>query len=352
MKTLSVLLASALGTMAALAQGTNATATTSSPASPLDSLLYVSSTNGFNLRLDPKVIANGGAVGLDYEIKYDRPFGDDGIARSGFGVVASSHGFIATETAASQNSILSELRLDGHLFLSSDQLAPLQQARVAEILDQYGDDPFAMPARVAREYDALMHHAPARFAKLDLHVKHEADQNLDNYQIAVGAGFASDLNLLTGNNFPARLFDAPFAMTRSAERNAAYASRPPRFYLGYDYVDAAQNDLRSTTTAKDNLNRLTFQAAWSTLAFDNIECKAAFQAYFEMNADAAVRAAGKEWTSFVELSAAIPVDASKKKKIFVKYANGELPPTLREASNIALGFSLELGEADKPYPRE
>lgn len=350
MKTTLALLACALGVATATAQVTNHAA--ASTPGPLDGLLYVSSTNGFSLRLDPKVIADSGAIGLDYEIKYDRPFVDDGIAKSGFGIVASSRGFIATETDDSQNSIISELRLDGHLFLSQDKLSPLQQARVAELLEQYGDDPFAIPASVAREYDSLMHSTPARFAKLDAHVKHETDQNFDNYQIAFGAGFASDLNLITGNNLPARLFDAPFAMTRSAERNASYASRPPRFYLGYDYVDASQNDVRLTTTTEDSLNRLTFQVAWSTLAFDNIECKASLQAYFEVDADAAVRAAGKEWTSFVELSAAIPVDASKKKKIFVKYANGELPPTLREASNVAIGFSMELGEEDKHFRKE
>jgi hypothetical protein len=351
MKTTLALLLGALGPLTAAAQATNPAAA-SAPIPPLDGLLHISSTNGFSLRLDPKVIANSGAVGLDYEIKYDRPFGDHGIARSGFGVVASSRGLVATESGASQDSIISELRLDGHLFLAHDHLSPLQQARVAELLEQYGDDPFAMPPRVAREYDDLLHRAPARFAKLDAHVKHEADQNFDHCQLAVGAGFASDLNLLTGNNFPARLFDAPFAMTRSPERNATYASRPPRFYVGYDYVDAAQNGLRAATTTKDHLNRLTFQAAWSTLAFDNIECKASFQAGFEVAADAAVRAAGKEWTSFVELSAAIPVDASRKKKIFVKYTNGELPPTLREASNVALGFSLELGEADRQFRKE
>src|SRR6266540_1121069 len=310
----------------------------------LEGLFYFSSTNGFSLRVEPKTIADSGAIGLDYELKYDRPFAaDTDVAKSRFGAEALSRGFIATRKLDSQNSLISELRLTGNLLLKDNKgpLPPLQQMRVREILDF--PDQFNLPAPLKREFEELMQSEPLRFATFDGHVKYESDQSFDNSQLAAGVGFASDLNFITGNNWPARFFDFPFALTRSADANQSFKARPPRFYVGYDYVNADQNDARAQTTSDDNLNRLTLQAAWSSLAFDLVELRASVQAYYEVDASRAIRDSGKEWTSFFEISAGIPIDAKKRKKIFLKYANGELPPTLKESSNVSIGFSMELG---------
>jgi hypothetical protein len=86
--------------------------------SPLDGLLYFSSTNGLSIRLDPKTIANSGAIGLDYDVKYERPLDPDkGIAKSRFELEIMSSGYIATKKEDSQNSLISELRFAGQLFL-------------------------------------------------------------------------------------------------------------------------------------------------------------------------------------------------------------------------------------------
>src|SRR6266511_208674 len=75
---------------------------------PLEGLFYFSTTNGFSLRVEPKTIADSGAIGLDYELKYDRPFAaDTGVAQSRFGAEAISRGFIATKKLDSQNSLIS-----------------------------------------------------------------------------------------------------------------------------------------------------------------------------------------------------------------------------------------------------
>jgi hypothetical protein len=339
------------------AQSTNADGTIASPpaqpapanpkTSPLDGLFYFSSTNGFSVRLDPKTIADSGVIGLDYEVKYERPLDPDkGIAKSRFDLEVMSSGFIATKKEDSQNSLISELRFTGQLFLAGTHaLPPLQQARVAQILETY-DDPFAMPPAVVREYDDLMHSERIRYARFDAHVKHETDQSFHDYQIAGGVGLSSDLGLLTGNEWPAKVFDFPFAMTRSAEVASYFKPRLPRFYLGYDYVDTTHNGARKAITSDDNMNRLTLQAAWSTLCFDLVEVRASVQAYCELDANHAIRAADKQWTAFSELSAGIPVDSHKRKKIFVKYAFGELPPTLKQSSNVAIGFSIEMGQVN------
>jgi hypothetical protein len=313
--------------------------------SPLDGLLYFSTTNGLSIRLDPKTIANSGAIGLDYEVKYERPLDpDQGIAKSRFDLEIMSSGFIATKKEDSQNSLISELRFAGQLFLAGTHaLPPLQQARVRDILESY-DDPFAMPPAVAREYDDLMHSERVRYARFDAHVKHETDQSFHDYQIAGGVGLSSDLGLITGNDWPAKVFDFPFAMTRSAQVASYFKPRLPRFYFGYDYVDATHNKARSAITSDDSMNRLTLQAAWSTLCFDFVEVRASVQAYYEVDANQAIRAAGKQWTAFSELSAGIPIDSHKRKKIFVKYDFGELPPTLKQSSNVAIGFSIEMGQ--------
>ena len=313
----------------------------------LDGLLYISTTNGFSLKLEPKTIADSGAIGLDYEVGFERPFAADrGIAGSRFGLEALSRGFIATEREESQNSIISELKFTGKLFLAdTNQLPPLQQKRVGELLNDM-DDPFRVSPAIEREYNELMASKGRRFAIFDGHIKHEADQSFDNYQIAAGFGFASDADIITGSKWAARLFDLPFALTRSSDTRDWYEPRSPRFYVGYDYVDASQNDVRTATSGDDNLNRFTAQAAWSTLAFDLVELRASFQAYYEADANRAIRSSGKEWTSFFELTAGIPIEAKKRKKIFLKYANGELPPTLEESSNVSIGFSMDLGKFD------
>src|SRR6266508_1441485 len=123
---------------------------------PLEGLFYFSTTNGFSLRVEPKTIADSGAIGLDYEIKYERPFTEDrGIAQSRFGAEALSRGFIATRKLDSQNSLISELRLTGNLLLKNKvaPLPPLQQERMRELLNR--DPTFKPDDPLQREFEEL-----------------------------------------------------------------------------------------------------------------------------------------------------------------------------------------------------
>src|ERR1041385_5478816 len=330
---------------------TNVNGATPIPAAlaELDGVLSFSSSNGLSLRVEPKIIADSGALGFDYEAKWDKPLtGRPGVAELRFGLLVLSRGFIATKKDDNQDSLISEARFTGQLFAPEGGAAApgTTDEEKKKNLGLNADNPFAAAPNLAPPAKQFYAES-ARFAIFDGHIKYETDQRFESYQIAGGAGLASDLGLITGNNWPARILDAPFAMTRSAAENAAFTPRLPRFYVGYDYVDATHNRSREAVTSDESLNRLTFQAAWSTRCFDYVELRASLQSYYEIDAGSAIKAAGKRWTSFVEVTAAIPLDAQRRKKLFVKYANGELPPTLKQASNVGIGFSLELGKQDE-----
>ena len=52
-----------------------------------------------------------------------------------------------------------------------------------------------------------------------------------------------------------------------------------------------------------------------------------------------------------EFTGAFRTDRQRRHKIFVKFANGERPPMLRERSILAQGLSVEFGDLNGVSPR-
>ncbi len=301
---------------------------------------------GFDLSVDVKTVGDPPSLGLDYELSLERLLlGDEGKAghRASFNLL--SKGFTSTEREHSQNSTITEARLTGHLFWALGQLTDKQKARRKSLLDELEllKYPFPGPKgkELAREYNSML--PKSRFISFDGHVKSEADQTFtEDAQFALGAGTSFDLSIITGDNTIAKWLDAPFSLLRV--KNSHFKAQSPRFYVGYDYVTDSDIEERKKLTDEDRFSRLTWQAAWRTVVFEDIQIRVAWQSYYEIDAPDEIKQADKEFTSFLEVSAAVPISATIWKKvaheIIVKYTTGELPPTLEESSNVAVGLSV------------
>jgi hypothetical protein len=304
------------------------------------SILSIQDVDGLSANLDVKT-TQGGGVGFDYKVEYERfVLGDQYRAGNAVSLDVKSQGFLATTVDNNQNSIISEFRLSGHLFFSDAQpLSPLEEVRIREILDlpNWADLQFKQrtPAEqsLVDEYDRLARfQSKHRFVAFDIHAKDESDQLFDHNQVAFGAGVSSDFELFTGDNKIETILDLPFSLLRPSTTDAYYKPDLIRFYFGYDYVANVQN-----TT---DVDRLTFQLAWKTLVLRQCEFRISWQTYYELNNPEAAPAANNEFTSFLETSLSVPVDAQKNTKVLIKYTVGKLPPTLQQSSNASVGFSL------------
>lgn len=303
---------------------------------------------GLNVDIDLKTIENGD-IGLDYELEYTYPIVEspEGMAGSDVDFKILSKGYIANEKENNQNSLVSEVRIAGHLSqfgFKRDRYGSFlnRRARVIEILDKLETiDAFKEKQKgdaLYQELKDLLNPETFRFLTLDLHGKYETDQTFDDHQYAIGAGITTDLAVFTGNKLIADILDFPFSLLRSRKNN--HIAQIPRIYFGYDYVTESDIEARKELTADDSFSRLALQLAWMTSIFGNIQIRMTWRGYYEIDAPQEIEDADKELTSFIEVYAGLPIKENESSMIFVKYTNGELPPTIEDSSNFSIGWSV------------
>ncbi len=317
-----------------------------------------------------------GIGGIDFRFELERDFEGYPLGESGnpLRLVASSRGFVADGAENGVNSIITELRLTGQhfsmfgrnqgSFTNWSQKEPLFPdldgapvargvamrqilGRLEELAPTAEDGTSTKPPEGSpegAEYDDLrlrrdhLDDFSARFLEFDVHVRHEADQKLDEDQWAFGVGFTTDAAILDGKRTVAGLLDAPFGLFRPV--GSTWRPQHPRFYFGYDYVSDSDVARRMALTDDDSFSRLTFQAAWLTQVFETVLVRVSWELYWEIDAAQAVKNANEDFTSFVEITASLPVNDEKNTHIILKYVDGDLPSTLENTSELSAGFSF------------
>lgn len=317
------------------------------PATKL-SLTSLLDIDGLTVDVDLKTLEKGGGLGVDFKIDYSQMLGDQKIAGNRLSLVLDSQGFVGTDADKTQNSIISKGAIQAELFESVQPLSPDEQAEA----DKIEADPEFQNAvlksalsRTSHEQYLMTRHKALyamnkRYVQFDAHVKDESDQSFDMNQVAFGAGASTNSNIFTGDETVTRILDLPFDLLRSAELRKEHAVEPIRFYAGYDYVSHKQAPASQSGTGDNDTNRLTAQAAWKTEIFHRMFLRASWQAYYDLTPDRAVRRADDEFTSFFETSLTLPISVNGSTDVILKYANGKLPPTLQQSSNVSLGFSV------------
>ena len=307
--------------------------------------------DGLNIDLDLKTLEQG-EVGLDYELEYTYPIisTPDGIAGSDMDFKVLSKGYIASEKENSQNSIMSEVRFSGHLSffgMKKDKYGSFiaRRNKVISILseleeiDAFKDNDKEKGTKLYKELKELLNPKSFRFITVDVHVKDETNQSFNDNQYVIGAGATTDLAIFTGTDRIAKIVDFPFSLLRS--RKNTYVTQIPRIYVGYDYVTDSNIDARKELTTEDSFSRLSLQCAWMTNILENIQVRMTWQGYYEIDAPQGIKDADKDVTSLFEISAGLPLKKNESSMVFIKYTDGELPPTVESNSNISIGWRVE-----------
>lgn len=299
-----------------------------------------------NLAIDIRTVEEGlGVVGFDYEYNFTKEFGEPDFANNKrliWALDISSKGYLATDHGSNPiDSNITSVSWTGQYYeaTGTKPLTPKQQMfyrkQVAPIYEKDPDQWNSEEKRLVEEHQ--MRSQAKNFIAWDVHLKHEATQDLSDHDFAIGAGVAFDLTKVSTSI--ANLVEYPAGLLRGKE---GFVPNPPRVYLGYDFVTDVEHTNREAETGNtdSNLNRLTAQAAWKTALPGDIELRLSYVGYLELNAPSAVRSADRNYVSFLELTFAYPL--SEETDLILKYTNGGLPPNFEEDSAFSLGWSLAL----------
>jgi hypothetical protein len=76
-----------------------------------------------------------------------------------------------------------------------------------------------------------------------------------------------------------------------------------------------------------------------------MQFKAVWQLYYEIDAPNQIEDADLDQTSFIEVMLSIPTNLISggqaiQEKVFLKYSEGRLPPTLESDTQVTTGFSV------------
>ncbi|MBI4516961.1 MAG: hypothetical protein HY699_14215 [Deltaproteobacteria bacterium] len=168
----------------------------------------------------------------------------------------------------------------------------------------------------------------------NLHFKHEATQDFDDYDLAGGAGISITTVYLS------QLLDLPFGLLRSGKNNG---SRQLDVSLSYDYVGKMDQTGRATVRGDDTeANRLNARAEWETGILRSERLSLVYDAYYEFDAPPSVRQGGKDYGAFflAKLEHLLFEYKDAKTQVALIYTNGELPPNFEGGSVLGAGFSL------------
>lgn len=314
---------------------------------------YSSKVPGLDLQLDLQALEDG-ELGADYDVRYQLDLSDPATdLGNGFSLSLASQGFISTEDESNRDSLVTEGRLSWQLFKTGidpgsyarqlDRRAALAQTLDRlDALDPFDPEDLEKGKAMLREIDEigpyLAGEKAARFLWLDAHLKSEGSQDFEDHQWAIGAGLATDLAIITGDYSIAKVLDAPFQALRSPTN--PFVAQLPRLYLGYDFVTDVDVDAREALTEDGEYHRVNVQAVWKTSILDDVDLRFSWQALYELDAPDAVEDAGKDFASYFEFSAAVPV-GMKGAQVFMKFSEGELPPTLRQDTQVGGGLRIE-----------
>ena len=312
-----------------------------------DSIRIVDWANEFaSLSVDSTAMSpNDGDIGFAYDFSFARSFGnEDGIFEAGkrlsLAVEASSEGKLALQkTQFGLDNITSGLEVGGHLYVN-DALPPdpRLQLLIVEALEKDPDQLTQAEVERLRVWNEEISKR-ARFVSFGLHFNHEATQDFDSHDFALGAGTAFDLATILPSAVSA--IDFPFSLLRSG--SSSFQPDAPRFYLGVDWVtNLDSTDREADTGATDNeLARLTAEAAWRTMILDKLTVRAVYRLWYEIDAPQSVEVAGREFNDLVEITASYPVNPSLD--VMVRWADGRVPPNFDSDNVASVGFSLYFG---------
>jgi hypothetical protein len=292
---------------------------------------------GLNVAVDLKALQTDGGMGIDYNLSYDL-LGDN---EDRMDFMFKSDGYISSEKTNSNNSIVSQIFFSKRFF-SSAPISPLsdkQKARLTELSEIGAERDLTAPE--SYEFGELTGISKQRsYFMPEAHFKMETDQRFTDEQYAAGVGVAFDLERLL---IIKKILDFPFALLRPS--SSYLGATAPRFYLGYDYVTDSDVEARKNLTDDDAFSRLTGQFAWKTYIFRGMQFKAVWQLYYEIDAPNQIEDADLDQTSFIEVMLSIPTNLISggqaiQEKVFLKYSEGRLPPTLESDTQVTTGFSV------------
>jgi hypothetical protein len=106
---------------------------------------------------------------------------------------------------------------------------------------------------------------------------------------------------------------------------------PLTAYAGYTYSSELKD--QKNTQSRDRTHRADFELVYNAFIFPNLEAKFRAQWFMDLRENKTHR--------MVEASAGYFINAEHTAAIFVKLADGQLPPTFQGGKSVSVGFGLD-----------
>ena len=179
----------------------------------------------------------------------------------------------------------------------------------------------------------------------DLHAALESNQDFSSRQVVAGASLAGRLITWDPDSRASRydLFDLPAALLRwlagEDERFRLTGQALPSVVAGLEVVDAARDEARGALTDDESFLRGRLEVALASHVFHlqerPVELSARWRFFQELDAPSAVKGAGTDDSSHLELRLGFA------RGWFLSYSAGELPLDPRYDSTVAFGYELQ-----------
>jgi hypothetical protein len=218
------------------------------------------------------------------------------------------------------------------------------EEEIKKFRDKWGDAydeiikhlPEGGPAQVIEltRKQAKIVHSPL-WINANIHFKHEATQDFDDYDLAWGT------SVIFSTSYLHAPLDYLFGLLRFKKNNNP---RQLDISVGYDYVTTLnQTANKLIREDESNANRLNAKAEWETGIFANDRIIFAYNMHYEFDAPEMVKDADKDLNSFfmIKLDHLIYEAEEAKVQFAIKYTDGELPPNFKRGSVIGGGISFE-----------
>ncbi len=238
---------------------------------------------------------------------------------------------------------------------SAEQLLAFDRDAFAALASRFAQETSAAAVRDDPEFQALARRYHQELARrlppeliwdADLHAALESDQEFSSRQVVLGAALSGRLVSFDPEARLSRwnVFDFPAAALRwlagRDEDFRASGEAYPTVVTGLDVVDAARDEGRGALTDDASFLRARLEASLASPVFEHqgetLFLRAGWRLDQELDAPAAVRRAGTDGHSHLELALDLPRGWS------LSYATGRLPLDGQDDSTFALGFRVQL----------
>lgn len=219
-----------------------------------------------------------------------------------------------------------------------------RSARGASAREMRNDPDFQVLAR--RYADSIEHTLPPELVwNGELHLGFESNQDWSSRQtvfgFTLGGRFLSSDPDATASRW--NVFDAPAAAVRwlagNDEKFRLSGTAYPAIALGFDVVDASQDDARRALTDDDSLVRARFEAGMRSAVLDlgdeQLWLSAGWRFFQEVDPEAAIRRADTDHSSHLAIRMDLPRGWA------LTYTTGRLPLDAQDDSTFALGFDVQ-----------